>query len=89
VILALLGTAVGFVLGSGVVSYLANVGIDIGTGAASAVEGMALGSKMYPMFAPGQAIALALFMFVVVTLVSLYPAWFAAKLEPVKALHAL
>lgn len=88
-ILALVGTAVGFVLGSGVVSYLANVGIDIGSGAASAVEGMALGSKMYPMFAPGQAIVLSLFMFAVVTLVSLYPAWFAAKLEPVKALHAL
>lgn len=89
VILALVGTAVGFILGSSVVSYLANVGIDIGDGAASAVEGMALGTKMYPMFAPDQAFVLALFMFTVVSLVSLYPAWFAARLEPVKALHTL
>ena len=88
-ILALLGTAVGFIFGSSVVSYLAKIGIDIGNGAAAAVEGMALGNKMYPVFAPGQALVLALFLFAIVTLVSLYPARFAAKLEPVQALHTL
>lgn len=89
VILALVGTAVGFILGSSVVAYFASTGIDIGEGAAASVEGMALGSKMYPIFVPGQALVLAVFLFAVVTLVSLYPARFAAKLEPVQALHSL
>jgi ABC-type lipoprotein release transport system permease subunit len=89
IILALAGIAVGLVLGFGVVAYLARVGLSIGEEAASMVEGIAIGSRMYAEFAPGQAIVLSLFMFSVVTLVSLYPAWFAARLEPVKALHTL
>jgi ABC-type lipoprotein release transport system permease subunit len=89
IILALAGIAVGLVLGFGVVAYLARVGLSIGEEAASMVEGIAIGSRMYTEFAPGQAIVLSLFMFSVVTLVSLYPAWFAARLEPVKALHTL
>jgi ABC-type lipoprotein release transport system permease subunit len=89
VILALLGVAAGLVLGAGVVAYLARVGIEFSTEAMGAVEGMALGSKMYPAFAPGDAITLSLLMFFIVSLVSIYPAWYAARMEPVKALHAL
>ena len=89
VILALLGVAAGLLLGAGVVAYLARVGIEFSADAMGAVEGMALGSKMYPAFAPGEAITLSLLMFFIVSLVSLYPAWYAARMEPVKALHAL
>jgi ABC-type lipoprotein release transport system permease subunit len=89
VILALLGVAAGLLLGAGVVAYLARVGIEFSADAMGAVEGMALGSKMYPAFAPGEAITLSLLMFFIVSLVSIYPAWYAARMEPVKALHAL
>lgn len=89
IILALAGIAVGQVLGIAVVAYLGQVGIGFSEDALASVEGFAYGSRMYAEFAPDQAIILALFMFVVVTLVSLYPAWYAARLEPVKALHTL
>ncbi len=88
-ILALVGIAAGQVLGIAVVAYLGQVGLSFSEDAMASVEGIAYGSTMYPAFAPNQAIILSLFMFVVVTLVSLYPAWYAARLEPVKALHTL
>ena len=88
-ILALAGIAVGQVLGFAAVAYLAKVGLSFSKDAMASVEGFAYGSKMYAEFAPDQAIILSLFMFVVVTLVSLYPAWYAARLDPVKALHTL
>ena len=89
VILALLGVAAGLILGAGVVAYLARVGIEFSADAMGAIEGAALGSRMYPAFAPGDAITLSLLMFFIVSLVSIYPAWYAARMEPVKALHAL
>jgi ABC-type antimicrobial peptide transport system permease subunit len=55
---------------------------------ASMVEGAAIGSKMYPAMAPDQFLILSLLMLGIVTLVSVYPAWVAARMEPVEALHA-
>ena len=89
IILAVAGIAAGLVLGFAVVAYWAKVGLSFSEDAMASVEGFALGSRMYAEFAPDQAFILSLFMFVVVTLVSLYPAWYAARLEPVKALHTL
>lgn len=89
VILALAGIAVGQVVGFAVVAYMSRVGIGFSEEAMASVEGFAYGSRMYPEFAPGDAVILSLLMFVIVTLVSLYPAWFAARLEPVKALHTV
>ena len=66
---------------------MAGVGLGFNEDAMASVEGFAYGSRIYAEFAPGEAIILSLFMFVVVTLVSLYPAWYAARLDPVKALH--
>jgi ABC-type lipoprotein release transport system permease subunit len=88
VILALMGVAIGLVLGAGFVSYMSTVGIQFNADAMGSMEGLAIGSTLYPAFAPGEAITLAIFMFVVVSLVSIYPAWYASRLEPVKAMHA-
>ncbi len=89
VILALIGVALGLMLGTVLVTYLGNVGIEFSADAMGTVEGLALGSKMYPAFAPGDAVTLSLLMLFIVSLVSIYPAWYAARLEPVNALHAL
>jgi ABC-type lipoprotein release transport system permease subunit len=89
VILALVGIAIGIVLGSAGVAYLANVGIPIGEASASLAEGIAVGSTMYGHFVPGEVIALSVAMLVIILLVSLYPAWFAARLEPIKALRTI
>jgi len=86
--LTVLGIVLGWILGLGAVSYLTFVGIPIPAEAAALVEGIAFGTRMYGGFAPLQFVVLSLLLLVVVLLVSLYPAWFAARLEPVEALHA-
>ncbi len=89
ILLALFGIALGWVLGLGVVAYLANVGFSIPAETASMVEGFAFGTTMKGGYAPEEFIILSLMLLAIVSLVSLYPAWFAARMEPVEALHSL
>ena len=88
ILLGLLGTAVGWILGLGTVSYLTFVGIPIPAETVSLVEGFAFGTTMYGV-APDQFAILSLMLLFIVTLVSLYPAWYAARMEPVEASHSL
>ena len=85
-VLALAGIALGIVLGALGVAYLARVGIDAGA-TANAMENMAMGSTMYARFVPRNFFNLSFWTLVVVLLGSLYPAWYAAHLEPTDALH--
>jgi ABC-type lipoprotein release transport system permease subunit len=87
--LALLGTILGIILGTLLVWYLSFNGIDMGEDVASLAEGMAYPSVLYAKFAPGAVIGLSLAMLGIVLLAALYPARFAAKLEPAEALHAV
>jgi ABC-type lipoprotein release transport system permease subunit len=48
----------------------------------------ALSTTLYARFVPGTFAALSLAMLLIVLLASLYPAWYAARLEPVAALRA-
>jgi ABC-type lipoprotein release transport system permease subunit len=87
--LALLGVIGGIALGSLVVWYLSFNGIPIGDDVAGMVQGFAYPSVFFAKFAPGDVFGLSLAMLVIVLLAALYPARFAARLEPVEALHAL
>jgi ABC-type lipoprotein release transport system permease subunit len=86
--LGLAGVAVGIVLGSAGVVYLAQAGIPMGDVGAAA-EGIALGSTITARFDPGGMLSLSFWTMVITLLASLYPAWFAARLEPVAALRTL
>jgi len=87
--LAIMGIILGIALGVAIVWYLSVNGIPIGDEVAGVVQGFAMRSKMYTKFAPGQFIGLSIAMLVIVLLGALYPARFAARMEPVEALHAL
>jgi ABC-type lipoprotein release transport system permease subunit len=68
---------------------MAYVGISIPAETASMVEGFAFGTKLYGGFALDQFVILSLMLLLIVSLVSFYPAWYAARLEPVEALHSV
>jgi ABC-type lipoprotein release transport system permease subunit len=88
IVLALIGIAVGLVIGALSVWYLSTTGISIGDKmAAVAGSNFALSATMYGRFEPASFINLSLATLIVVVLASLYPAWYAARLEPIKALH--
>ncbi len=88
IILAVFGVAAGLILGMGAVTYMAVVGISLPVETAALVEGMAVGTTLKGGYAPGQFLMLSLLLLIVVGVVSIYPAWYASRLEPVEALHA-
>ena len=89
VVLGLLGIMFGILLGSAFVFYLSTTGYAIGDKMASVGgSAIALGTTMYARFVPGTFAALSLAMLIIIMLASLYPAWYAARLEPVQALRA-
>jgi lipoprotein-releasing system permease protein len=85
--LGLAGVAIGILLGIALVIYVANTGIYIGEEMAGAAENIALGATMYARLLPGNIAGLSAATLIITLLASLYPAWFAARLEPVQALH--
>jgi len=88
-ILAMVGIMIGILLGSAGVAYLANVGLYIGDEIGSVADGVAIGSTLYARFVPSDMVALSFWLLAIILVVSMYPAWYAARLEPVKALQAV
>lgn len=86
-IVALAGIVVGVILGLLGVYLLTQNGFVMGEMAAAAGN-MPISNVVYARFVPDTFAWLALWTFVVALVASLYPAWFAARLEPVKALHS-
>ncbi len=85
-ILSFFGIIFGVVIGIGGVMLLAQNGIPLGE-SATVASTIALGNVMRARLVPETIFWLSVWTLIVALLASLYPAWFAARLEPVKALH--
>ncbi len=86
--LALGGIIVGVMLGSLGVLYLATVGYNVGAEAELAGPSIAFSNVIYARFVPASMAWLSLAALAITLLASLYPAWHAARLEPVEALRS-
>ncbi|MDZ4721969.1 MAG: FtsX-like permease family protein [Roseiflexaceae bacterium] len=87
--LGLIGISIGIGLGLAGVAYLATIGIRIGDSYASAAgTSIALGTTMRARFDLDMFARLSLATLIIIVLASLYPAWFAARLEPAEALRS-
>lgn len=85
--LGLAGIVMGIGIGCAGVAYLATAGIPVGD-IGKAADNIAIGTVLYARFVPGTFAALSVATLVIILLASLYPAWFAARLEPVDALRS-
>ncbi|MPM61695.1 Lipoprotein-releasing system transmembrane protein LolE [bioreactor metagenome] len=83
--LAVGGIAFGIVLGRFVCLYFEKIGIGFGN--LGLRNGFLLGERLYAVYAGADVVNLAIIAFVVTMLASLYPAFLAAHLEPIDALH--
>ena len=89
--LGLAGIALGIFLGGLGVAYLATVGLPIGEAAAAgeASNIITYGNILRAQFSVADTISLSIASLIIMLLASLYPAWFAARLEPIEALRAV
>jgi ABC-type antimicrobial peptide transport system permease subunit len=85
--LALMGILGGLILGVLVVWYSSFNGFYVGDDIASMVQGFAYPSTFYAKIVPVDFLALSLAMLGIVLLAALYPAIYAARLEPAAALR--
>jgi ABC-type antimicrobial peptide transport system permease subunit len=87
-ILGLIGCFFGIMLGAVLVYYFSINGIFFGD-MGDAMGDVAFGDSLYTALVPINLFVMAFWMMIVIVIVSLYPAWYAARLQPVEALHAL
>jgi len=84
-LLAVGGIAMGIVLGSLLSAYVQRYGFFIGD---LGVTGILIGERIYTYLTLNDIVTLTIMAFVITLLAALYPAWLAAKMEPVEALHS-
>ena len=87
-ILGIFGVILGNLIGAAGVAALAANGIPTGDMGAAAAN-MAIGASLNAEFHPLGMISLSAWTLLITLIAALYPAWYAARQEPVDALHSL
>ena len=87
--IGVVGAAVGLALGVALNLWLGQVGFDISYASGMGEISALMGTRIYPSLSLDKVISRGILVIVAATLASLYPAWQAARQEPVKALHHL
>jgi putative ABC transport system permease protein len=87
VLIGLLGTLAGCLLGGLVVSIVGRVGIEFATASQMGEMMALLGDRLYPRLQIRLLLGRAVTVALIAALASLYPAWQASKREPAEALH--
>lgn len=83
-LLAVGGIVMGVALGSLLSAYVQQYGFFIGD---FGITGILIGERIYTYLTLNDIVTLTIMAFVITLLAALYPAWLAAKMEPVEALH--
>jgi len=84
-IIAIGGIVVGWILGGMVVAYLTHFGFYIGN---FGLTGFTTGDTIHAYLTLSAGITLTSLTFIVALLAAVYPAWLAARMEPVEALRS-
>jgi ABC-type lipoprotein release transport system permease subunit len=84
-LLAVGGIAMGIVLGGVLSAYVQRYGLFIGD---FGITGILIGERIYTYLTLNDIVTLTIMAFVITLLAALYPAWMAARMEPVEALHS-
>jgi putative ABC transport system permease protein len=87
VLIGLLGTLAGCILGGLVVSIVGRFGIEFATASQMGEMMALLGDRLYPRLQIDLLLGRAVTVALIAALASLYPAWQASKREPAEALH--
>jgi ABC-type lipoprotein release transport system permease subunit len=84
-LLAVGGIVMGVALGSLLSAYVQQYGFFIGD---FGITGILIGERIYTYLTLNDIVTLTIMAFVITLLAALYPAWLAAHMEPVEALHS-
>jgi len=83
-LLAIGGIVIGLILGGLVIAYFTKYGFYVGN---FQISGLLFSDRIYTHLTIKDTLQLSLMAFVVTLLAGFYPAWMAAHMEPVEALH--